>query len=158
MMFKSIKGWFTPPDLLARFYKVNLPAQKIGVICFLRICFPGIIFCDQEPLWLLNAIEDDCYFLGVHTCIRLLTRWKICFTLGLLANYHSLKSLSLSLKCQMKGALKLTDLWTRSFCLIWRWSAGNCSIFPTVNIFRLFRSKKRTGRGNQRCLKNWNRK
>ena len=25
----------------------------------------------------------------------------------------------------------------------------------TVNIFRLFRSKKRTGRGNQKCLKNW---
>ena len=35
------------------------------------------------------------------------------------------------------------------------WSADNCSIFPTVNIFRLFRSKKRTGRGNQKCLKNW---
>ena len=30
-------------------------------------------------------------------------------------------------------------------------SADNCSIFPTVNIFRLFRSKKRTGRGNQKC-------
>ena len=29
------------------------------------------------------------------------------------------------------------------------WSADNCSIFLTVNIFRLFRSKKRTGRGNQ---------
>ena len=35
------------------------------------------------------------------------------------------------------------------------WSADNYSIFPTVNIFRLFRSKKRTGRGNQKCLKNW---
>ena len=35
------------------------------------------------------------------------------------------------------------------------WSADNCSIFPTVNIFRLFRSNKRTGRGNQKCLKNW---
>ena len=34
------------------------------------------------------------------------------------------------------------------------WSADNYSIFPTVNIFRLFRSKKRTGRGNQKCLKN----
>ena len=33
------------------------------------------------------------------------------------------------------------------------WSADNCSIFPTVNIFRLFRSKKRTGRGNQKCLR-----
>ena len=28
------------------------------------------------------------------------------------------------------------------------------ALFPTVNIFRLFRSKKRTGRGNQKCLKN----
>ena len=27
-------------------------------------------------------------------------------------------------------------------------------LFPTVNIFRLFKSKKRTGRGNQKCLKN----
>ena len=34
------------------------------------------------------------------------------------------------------------------------WSADNYSIFPTVNIFRLFRSKKRTDRGNQKCLKN----
>ena len=33
------------------------------------------------------------------------------------------------------------------------WSADNCSVFPTVNIFRLFRSKKLTGRGNQKCLK-----
>ena len=33
------------------------------------------------------------------------------------------------------------------------WSADNCSIFPTVNIFRLFRSKKLTGRGNQQMLK-----
>ena len=29
------------------------------------------------------------------------------------------------------------------------WSAENCSIYPTVNIFRFFRSKKQTGRGNQ---------
>ena len=28
------------------------------------------------------------------------------------------------------------------------------AVFPTVNIFRLFRSKKGTGRGNQKCLKN----
>ena len=34
------------------------------------------------------------------------------------------------------------------------WSADNYSIFPTVNIFRLFTSKKRTDRGNQKCLKN----
>ena len=33
------------------------------------------------------------------------------------------------------------------------WTADN-SIFPTVNIFRLFRTKRRTDRGNQKCLKN----
>ena len=33
-------------------------------------------------------------------------------------------------------------------------SAENCSTFPTVNICRIFRSKKRTGRGNQKCLLN----
>ena len=52
------------------------------------ICFPGLIYCDRT--WLL--------FLGVQ--IRLLTRCKICFTLGL-SNYFSLKSLSLCLKSHM---------------------------------------------------------
>ena len=46
---KSIKGWFTHLQ-----------------ICFPRICFRGLIYCDQEPLWLLNVIEDVFYFLGVH--------------------------------------------------------------------------------------------
>ena len=59
-------------------------------------------------------IEDDCYFLGVH--MRLSTRCKILFTLGLFANYFSLESLSLSLKSQMNVlcALKLTELWNGS--------------------------------------------
>ena len=62
-----------PPDLLARICKVNLSnAKKFSLICFPRICFRGLIYCDQEPLWLLNVIEDGCYFLGVH--IRLSTR------------------------------------------------------------------------------------
>ena len=52
------------------------------------ICFPRLIYCDRT--WLL--------FLGVH--IRLLTRCKICFTLGL-SNYFSLKSLSRCLKRHM---------------------------------------------------------
>ena len=70
---------------------------------FQEFVFPGLIYCDQEPLWL-------CYFLGVH--IRLSTRCKMKFTLsGLFANYFSLKSLSLSLKMSHKCALKLTDLW-----------------------------------------------
>ena len=46
--------------------------KKIRVICFPL----GLIYCDQEPLRLLNAIE-------------LLTRCKICFTLELFANYFS---------------------------------------------------------------------
>ena len=53
--------------------------KKLGMIFFPRIRFPGLIYCDQEPLWLLNVIEDDCYFLGVQ--IRLLTRCKIFFSL-----------------------------------------------------------------------------
>ena len=81
---KIIKGWFkrTPPDLLARICKVNLSnAKKFGLICFPRICFRGLIYCDLESLWLLNRlalecdIADDYYFLGVH--ITLLTRCKM---------------------------------------------------------------------------------
>ena len=54
-------------------------------------------------------------FLGVH--MRLSTRCKILFTVGLFANYFSLKSLSLSLKSHMYVLcdLKLTELWNTSF-------------------------------------------
>ena len=56
---------YTPPDLLARICKVNLSnAKNFGLICFPRVCFRGLIYCGQEPLWLLNVIEDVCYFLG----------------------------------------------------------------------------------------------
>ena len=63
-MYKEYKKLvYTPPDLLARICKVNLSnAKKFGLICFPRICFRGLIYCDQEPLWLLNVIEDLCYF------------------------------------------------------------------------------------------------
>ena len=54
------------------------------------------IYGDQELLWLLNVIEDDYQFLGAH--MRLSTLCKIWFTLGLFANYFSLKSRSLFLK------------------------------------------------------------
>ena len=62
VMYKKYKRLvYTPPDLLARFCKANLSnAKKFGLICF-----PGLIYCDQEPLWLLNVIEDDCYFLDM---------------------------------------------------------------------------------------------
>ena len=68
VLYKKYKGLvYTPSDLLARICKVNLSnAKKFGLICFPRICFRGLIYCDQEPLWLLNVIEDVCCFLGVH--------------------------------------------------------------------------------------------
>ena len=52
--------------------------QKFGLIFFQAY----LIYGDQEPLWVLNVIEDDYQFLGVH----------------MFANYFSLKSSSLSLK------------------------------------------------------------
>ena len=85
---KSIKGWFTRPQIC---WLVNLSNAKNSAWFFSRP--------DQEPLWLLNVIEDDCYFLGVH--IKPSTRCKIWFSLALFANYFSLKSLSLSLKSHM---------------------------------------------------------
>ena len=101
--------------------------KKFGLICV-----RGLIYCDQEPLWLLNVIEDDCYFLGVH--MRLSTRCKILFTLGLFANYFSLKSLSLSLKSHMNVlcALKLTELWNTSllFDLNYKFINGSLAFSP----------------------------
>ena len=40
------------------------------------------MYGDQEPLWLLNVIEDDYQFLDVH--MRLSTRCKIGLLLGCL--------------------------------------------------------------------------
>ena len=80
VMYKKYKRLvYTPSDLLAKICKVNLSnAKKCGLICFPRISFRGLIYCDQEPLLLLSVIEDVCYFLGVHTCIfRLSTRCKM---------------------------------------------------------------------------------
>ena len=48
----------THPDLLARICKL-VERKTFGLICF-----PRLIYCDQEPLLLLNVTED--YFLGVH--------------------------------------------------------------------------------------------
>ena len=67
---------------------------------------------DQEPLWLLNVNEDDCYFFSVH--MRLSIRCKVFITLGLFANYFSLKLLSLFLKESHECAPKLTELWNTS--------------------------------------------
>ena len=77
-------------------------------------------------------IEDDCYFLGVH--MRLSTRCKILFTVGLFANYFSLKSLGLSLKSHMNVlcALKLTELWNTSllFDLNYKYIDGSLAFSP----------------------------
>ena len=60
----------THPDLLARICKL-VDRKKFGMICF-----PCLIYCDQEPLLLLN--------LTVHlfgcTYKAISTRYKICFT------------------------------------------------------------------------------
>ena len=48
----------THPDLLARICKL-VERTKFGLICF-----PRLIYCDQEPSLLLHVTED--YFLGVH--------------------------------------------------------------------------------------------
>ena len=80
VMYKKYKRLaYTPPDLLARICKVNLSNEKkIRPDLFSRICLRGLIYCDQEPLWLLNVIEDVCYFLGVHIIIfKLSTRCKV---------------------------------------------------------------------------------
>ena len=100
-MYKNYKRLvYTPSDLLARICKVNLSnAKKFGLICFPRICFRGLIYCDQEPFWLLNVVEDVCYFLGVH--IRLSTRCKM---------FHSKITYPFP-QTSHECALKLTDLW-----------------------------------------------
>ena len=60
----------THPDLLERICKL-VDRRKFGLICF-----PRLIYCDQEPLLLLN--------LTVHlfgcTYKAISTRSKICFT------------------------------------------------------------------------------
>ena len=71
---------YTHPELLARFLLSKLvERKKFGLTCFPRIRFLGLIYRDQELLWLLNVIEDDCYFLGAY--IRLSIRCKIFFSL-----------------------------------------------------------------------------
>ena len=48
-----------------------------------KIQFTYLFFLFSISFLFLTVIEDDCQFLGVH--IRLLTRYKICFTHGLFA-------------------------------------------------------------------------
>ena len=72
------------------------------------------------------------HFLGVH--MRPSTRCKILLSLGLFANYFSLKSHSLSLKSHVNVlcALKLTELWNTSllFDLNYKYINGSLAFSP----------------------------
>ena len=59
---------YTPPDLLARFCKANLSNGKNSAGFAFQVF--GLMYCDQEPLWTLNEIVDDCYFLGVLKAVN----------------------------------------------------------------------------------------
>ena len=68
---------YTHPDSLARLVE----RKKFG-----RNFFPGLINQRwSRAIMTLNKIEDDCQFLGVH--MRLSTRCKIWFSLGLFARF-----------------------------------------------------------------------
>ena len=131
-MYKWFKRLvYTQPDLLARFCKVNLSNAKKFDLIF----FPGLInltVTKSHYIWLLNVIEDYCYSLVSH--MRLSTRCKSLFNLGLFANYFCLKSLSLSLKSHMNVlcALKLTELWNTSllFDLNYKYTNGSLAFSP----------------------------
>ena len=72
VMYKWCKRLvYTHPDLLARFCKVNLSNAKNLVWFF----FPGLINLRWSRAIIINVIEDDYQFLGVH--IRLSIRWSI---------------------------------------------------------------------------------
>ena len=113
-MYKKYK-WldYISPDLLARFRQVNLSNKKKFVLIFyfglpfrqrnatykLQMCQSANLLWSCKSHYGSWLMEDDCYFLGFH--VRLLTRCKICSTLGLSANYFSIKSFCLSLKSYM---------------------------------------------------------
>ena len=81
---------------------ISKVTKKFGLIWFPRNCFRGLIFCDQEPLGLLNMMEDVCYFLGAR--VRLSTRCKL---------FHS-KITEPFPQIHMNVPFKLTDLWITS--------------------------------------------
>ena len=83
-------------DLLARICKL-VDRKKFGLICF-----PRLIYCEQEPLLLLN--------LNVHLCEctykAISTRYKICFTPKSL-NF----SMGASLLAVAKSIYQRTESW-----------------------------------------------
>ena len=63
VMYKKYKRLvYTPPDLLARFCKVNLSKAKNSA-CFVFQAL-NLLWSRVIITWLLNVIEDDCYFFG----------------------------------------------------------------------------------------------
>ena len=76
-----------------RFIGQNLLSKLVEFKIFDLICFPRLMYCDQEPLLLLNVTGNQ--FYGC-TYKDILTRCKICFTP---------KSLSFSLKNHMNVPL-----------------------------------------------------
>ena len=55
-VYKVWKAGLHVPRLV-RFCKVLKLVERTK---FGLVCFPGLMYCDQELLWLLNVIEDDC--------------------------------------------------------------------------------------------------
>ena len=92
-------GRLVEPKIFGLILYFGLPfrMQPINYKC--DKCVNLLIYCDQEPLWLLTHRRSMIAIWGVH--VRQLTRCKICFTLGLFAKYFSIKSFSFSLKSHM---------------------------------------------------------
>ena len=55
-MYKKYKRLVYTPQIVGKILQsVKLvERQKFGLISFPRIYFPGLIYCDQEPLWLFR--------------------------------------------------------------------------------------------------------
>ena len=76
-----------------RFIGQNLLSKLVECKIFDLICFPRLMYCDQEPLFLLNVTGNQFYGCAYKD---ISTRCKICFTQ---------KSLSFSLKNHMNVPL-----------------------------------------------------
>ena len=52
------------------------------VICSGRICFPGLIYCDQEPLWLLTLqsrlLLFGCTYKAIKSILALFHSRTVC--------------------------------------------------------------------------------
>ena len=68
---KKIKDWFAGTQIYWQEFVKLVDRKKFGLICF-----PRLIYCDQEPLLLLNLTLHlfGCTYKAIST------RYKICFT------------------------------------------------------------------------------